>query len=65
MAVERTKMVEEYVYNVASPYLAAERAEIDGVIEPASTRAILIKSLRALKNKTVTETPKKHGNIPL
>jgi len=65
MAVERTRMVEEYVYNVASPYLAAERAEIDGVIEPASTRAILIKSLRALKNKTVTETPKKHGNIPL
>ncbi len=64
-AAERTRLVEEYVYNVASPYLAAERAEIDGVIEPALTRSILIKSLRALRNKNVRDAPKKHGNIPL
>lgn len=65
VAAERQRLVDEYVYNVASPYLAAERAEIDGVIEPAATRSILIRSLRALRKKKIPSVPKKHGNIPL
>jgi propionyl-CoA carboxylase beta chain len=50
---------------VASPFLAAERGELDGIIEPAATRTAVIRSLRALKTKRASLPPKKHGNIPL
>ena len=61
----RTRLADEYTYNVASPFLAAERGEIDGVIEPAATRITIVKALRALQGKEATEPRKKHGNIPL
>jgi propionyl-CoA carboxylase beta chain len=61
----RTKLANEYTYNVASPFLAAERGDLDGVIEPAATRVAVIKSLRALRGKRASLPPKKHGNIPL
>jgi propionyl-CoA carboxylase beta chain len=61
----RTQLADEYTYNVASPFLAAERGEIDSIIEPAATRATIIKALRALKGKKAVEPAKKHGNIPL
>ena len=61
----RTKLANEYTYNVASPFLAAERGELDGVIEPSQTRVAVIKSLRALRGKRASLPPKKHGNIPL
>ena len=48
-----------------SPFLAAERGELDGVIEPAATRVAVIKALRALRTKRASLPPKKHGNIPL
>jgi propionyl-CoA carboxylase beta chain len=65
VAAVRTKLANEYTYNVASPFLAAERGELDGVIEPAATRVVITKALRALKTKRETLPPKKHGNIPL
>lgn len=61
----REKLASEYTYNVASPFLAAERGELDGVIEPAATRSTLIRALRALRTKSVTGPQRKHGNIPL
>jgi propionyl-CoA carboxylase beta chain len=61
----RTQLANDYTYSVASPFLAAERGEIDGVIEPAATRSLIIKSLRALRTKKVDAPEKKHGNIPL
>jgi propionyl-CoA carboxylase beta chain len=61
----RTRLADEYTYSVASPFLAAERGEIDSIIEPAATRTTIIKALRALHGKKVVEPPKKHGNIPL
>ncbi|WP_218853648.1 acyl-CoA carboxylase subunit beta [Schumannella luteola] len=61
----RTRLANEYTYNVASPFLAAERGELDGVIEPAATRVAIIKALRALRGKRAELPPKKHGNIPL
>jgi propionyl-CoA carboxylase beta chain len=61
----RTRLANEYTYNVASPFLAAERGELDGVIEPASTRITVIKAFRALRTKRAGVPPKKHGNIPL
>ena len=65
VAAVRTRLANEYTYNVASPFLAAERGELDGIIEPAATRVAVIKALRALKGKRETLPPKKHGNIPL
>jgi propionyl-CoA carboxylase beta chain len=61
----RARLASEYTYNVASPFLAAERGEIDGVIEPAATRSVIVKGLRALRNKTPKLPQGKHGNIPL
>lgn len=65
VAAVRTKLANEYTYNVASPFLAAERGELDGVIEPAQTRVAVLKALRALRGKRASLPPKKHGNIPL
>ena len=61
----RTKLANEYLYNVASPFLAAERGELDGVIEPSATRVAVVKALRALRTKRASQPAKKHGNIPL
>jgi len=61
----RSRLAKEYTYSVASPFLAAERGELDGIIEPSATRTSVIKALRALKTKRSELPPKKHGNIPL
>ena len=61
----RARLASEYTYNVASPFLAAERGEIDSVIEPAATRSVIAKGLRALKSKAPRPPSGKHGNIPL
>ncbi len=61
----RQRLANEYTYGVASPFLAAERGELDGVIEPAATRSTLIRSLRALRTKQISGPVRKHGNIPL
>ncbi|MFM6963413.1 MAG: acyl-CoA carboxylase subunit beta [Micrococcales bacterium] len=65
IAAVRAKLAAEYTYNVASPFLAAERGELDGIIEPSHTRIEVIKALRALRTKRANVPPKKHGNIPL
>ena len=65
IAEVRAQLAAEYTYNVASPFLAAERGELDGIIEPALTRVSVIKALRALRTKRANQPPKKHGNIPL
>jgi len=65
VAAVRARLASEYTYNVASPFLAAERGELDGVIEPAATRVAVVKALRALRTKRASLPPKKHGNIPL
>jgi propionyl-CoA carboxylase beta chain len=65
VAAVRTRLANEYTYNVASPYLAAERGELDGIIQPHATRVAVVKALRALRGKRASLPPKKHGNIPL
>lgn len=65
VATVRDRLAKEYTYSVASPFLAAERGELDGIIEPAATRTAIIRSLRALKTKRANLPAKKHGNIPL
>ena len=61
----RRKLVEEYTTEFANPYVAASNGHLDDVIDPRLTRSKLIKALKLLENKTDTNPPKKHGNIPL
>ena len=37
---------------------------VDDIIDPRDTRAVLIRALEALKNKTVDLPKRKHGNPP-
>jgi acetyl-CoA carboxylase carboxyltransferase component len=61
----RKELIEEYRRNFANPYIAASRGFIDDVIDPRETRIKVIRALEMLQNKTDTNPPKKHGNIPL
>ena len=65
VAEVRDELADDYTYNVASPFLAAERGEIDSVIEPAATRSTIAQGFRALRTKSTTKIQSKHGNIPL
>ena len=64
-AARRAELVEEYTENFATPYVAAERGYVDDVIDPADTRATLIRSLELLRSKREDLPKRKHGNIPL
>jgi propionyl-CoA carboxylase beta chain len=61
----RREKVEEFRERFANPYVAAERGYVDEVIRPRDTRPKLISALRMLANKSDSNPPKKHGNIPL
>jgi propionyl-CoA carboxylase beta chain len=61
----RKEKVEDFRSRFANPFVAAERGYLDGVIEPAETRARVVTALRALENKVDSNPKKKHGNIPL
>ena len=65
VAAERARLEAEYEEQFATPYTAAERGWIDGVIRPAETRLQITHALRALRTKRDTLPTKKHGNIPL
>lgn len=62
---DRKKAVEEYRDNFASPYKAAELGYIDEIIYPHNTRKKLAQALDMTQNKSESNPPKKHGNIPL
>ncbi len=62
---ERARLTDEYTQTYANPYIAAGLGYLDDVIEPADTRAQLIRALGNLAGKKQTLPPKKHGNIPL
>ena len=56
--------VQEYREKDAIPYRAAEHLHIDDVIDPATTRPRLIRSLEMLLDKQESRPVKKHGIIP-
>ena len=58
-------LLSNYREKIATPYFAASRGIIDGVIDPASTRATVIAALHSLGNKKEFRPHKKHGNIQL
>lgn len=59
------ELVDEYVERFANPFTAAERGYVDDVIEPQTTRPVLIEALHMTLSKRASLPPKKHGNIPL
>ena len=64
-AVTEKRLIAEYKEKFYSPYEAASRGYIDDVIEPAKTRAHLIRALEVTATKRDQNPAKKHGNIPL
>ena len=58
----RTK---EYEQRFMSPFVAAERGYIDEVIMPHATRRRVARALDLLRRKQLSNTWKKHDNIPL
>ncbi len=64
-AASKAARVEDYRDNFANPYQAAQLGYIDEIIYPKETRFKLIQALEMTKNKSESNPPKKHGNIPL
>ena len=64
-AAKKDELKQEYLEHFANPYNAARKGYIDDVIEPATTRLRLIKSLEMLATKRDSNPPKKISNIPL
>ena len=61
----KAEAIEEYNTKFANPYRAAEAGFIDEIIMPRQTRLKLIQALQMAKNKSQSNPPKKHGNMPL
>src|SRR6184192_3470343 len=61
----RAELIADYRERFANPYSAAERGYVDDVIEPRSTRRVLIDALETALTKRERRPPRKHGNIPL
>ena len=55
----------EYKARFANPFVAGARGYIDDVIQPHETRKRICRSLAMLKDKTLENPWRKHGNIPL
>jgi acetyl-CoA carboxylase carboxyltransferase component len=61
----RHELLTEYEQRLMTPYVAAERGLVDDVIDPRSTRSVLIRSLALLRSKRRPLPQRKHGNGPL
>jgi propionyl-CoA carboxylase beta chain len=55
----------EYKSKFANPFVAGARGYIDDVIQPHETRKRICRSLVMLRNKSIANPWRKHGNIPL
>jgi propionyl-CoA carboxylase beta chain len=64
-AKTKAKALDDYRQQFANPYQAAALGYIDEIIMPRQTRFKLIQALEMTQNKTQSNPPKKHGNIPL
>ena len=55
----------EYKARFANPFVAASLGYLDDVILPRETRRRLVRALKGLRSKQLTNPWKKHDNIPL
>ena len=60
----RIAMAEELRKNI-DPYIAAGHAQVDDIIDPADTRAAIVRGLRMSATKTVQRPWRKHGVLPV
>lgn len=60
----RTQLIDDYKEKLMHPYYASERGLIDDVIDPADTRAVIVRALNLLSEKRPELAPRKHGNPP-
>src|ERR1700761_170935 len=56
---------DDYRDHFANPFVAASHGYIDDVIIPSGTRRRIVRALKSLKNKQLSNPWKKHDNIPL
>lgn len=61
----RAELVADYSDRLMTPWVAAERGLVDEVIDPRSTREVLIRALAVLRTKRQHVPLRKHGNMPL
>src|SRR2546430_13323458 len=59
----RLAMAEELRKNI-DPYIAAGHAQVDAIIDPAETRAAIVRGLRVSATKTVERPWRKHAVLP-
>lgn len=62
---EKAQAIEDYKEKFSNPYRAAEQGYIDEIILPKDTRFKLVQALEMTQNKSQSNPPKKHGNMPL
>ncbi|RKT74150.1 acetyl-CoA carboxylase carboxyltransferase component [Saccharothrix variisporea] len=61
----RATLIAAYSEELVHPYYAAERGLVDDVIDPAQTRAAVLRGLAMLRDKRRRAPARKHGNVPL
>ncbi|MBR6570481.1 MAG: methylmalonyl-CoA carboxyltransferase [Clostridia bacterium] len=61
----RAKYADKYIEDVAGAVNAAKAGMVDDIIDPATTRQMLISALEMLSSKRDSNPPKKHGNLPM
>jgi propionyl-CoA carboxylase beta chain len=63
---EKLKAREQaYKERFANPFVAASLGYLDDVILPHETRKRIVRALKGLKTKDITNPAKRHDNIPL
>ncbi|MDD6039850.1 MAG: carboxyl transferase domain-containing protein [Clostridia bacterium] len=61
----RAKYADKYIEDVAGAVNAAKAGMVDDIIDPATTRQMLISAMEMLASKRDSNPPKKHGNLPM
>lgn len=64
-SVKKAVLLDEYNSKFMNPYIAAEHGFVDEVIRPEETRRRIVAAFDMLGTKRRSESPKRHGNIPL
>jgi acetyl-CoA carboxylase carboxyltransferase component len=61
---ERIRLADEFRRNI-DPWIAAGHGQVDDVIDPADTRTVIARALRANRTKQVSRPWRKHGVPPV
>ena len=59
------KATDDYREKFANPFVAASRGYLDDIIMPRNSRRRIIRALHTLKDKELSNPPRKHDNLPL